>query len=274
MPRIDALLREGAALLRQAEVPSPAFDARELLLFAAGFSRETLLLRESVDDDTARRYTALLSRRAERYPLQYLIGFWEFYGRRFSVREGVLIPRPETECLVEAALELPLPAGPVLDLCSGSGVLAVTLALECSREADAVELSDGAFPILEENLARYPAARANAVRGDVCVWEPARRYALIVSNPPYLRRKDFGAMQPEVRFEPEMALAAGEDGLFFYRVIAQRFPQALLPGGWLILESGAGQAQEIARLLRGAGMKEIRVRKDYAGIGRVVVGRV
>lgn len=274
MPRIDTLLREGADLLRRAEVPSPAFDARELLLFAAGFSRETLLLRESVDDDTAGRYTALLARRAERYPLQYLIGFWEFYGRRFSVREGVLIPRPETECLVEAALELPLPAGPVLDLCSGSGVLGVTLALECSREADAVELSDEAFPVLEENLVRYPAARVNAVRGDVCVWKPSRRYALIVSNPPYLRREDFGVMQPEIRFEPEMALAAGEDGLFFYQVIARRFPQALVPGGWLILESGAGQAQEIASLLRGAGMKEVSVRKDYAGIGRVVMGHV
>ncbi len=274
MPRIDSLLREGAALLRQAEVPSPAFDARELLLCAAGLSWEALFLRESLDDDAAARYAALLSRRAERYPLQYLLGFWEFYGRRFTVREGVLIPRPETECLVEAALDLPLPAGPVLDLCSGSGVLGVTLALECSREADAVELSEEAFPVLTENLSRYPAARVNAIRGDICAWEPARRYALIVSNPPYLRREDFGAMQPEVRFEPKMALAAGEDGLFFYRMIARRFPQALLPGGWLLLETGAGQAQEVASLLRGAGMKEVGVREDYAGIGRVVMGCV
>lgn len=274
MLSIDLLLQEGTQRLQASNVDSPAFDARELLLFAAGLSRPAdLLTHKCVDEDAANRYWDLVSQREQRYPLQYILGFWEFYGRTFSVREGVLIPRPDTERLIDVALSLPLPSSPsVLDLCSGSGILAITLALELQTTADAVELSSEAFPVLQENIRRYP-AKVTPIHADICTWSPAHAYDLIVSNPPYIRISELSLLQPEVHFEPEMALAAGQDGLFFYHTIIRRYVNVLLPGGWLVFEAGIGQAGDIANAMSSFGLEHITITKDYGGIERVIAGQ-
>lgn len=277
MPPIDVLLAEGASALRRAGIESAVFDARELLLHSLGLPDTAALFRTvDVAPDASARYRRLIRRRARRYPLQYLLGFWEFYGRRFVVREGVLIPRPDTETLVDAALELPAPYGgaalEMLDLCSGSGNLAITLALELpGARADALELSGRALEVLHENV-RSHQAQVNVLRGDVCHFVPDRKYGLIISNPPYVTEGEYASLQPEVLFEPRMALAAGENGLYFYKAIIRRYPAYLEPGGVLLLEAGAGQAGALESLLRQSGCSATFTRNDCGGIARAVGG--
>lgn len=271
--RADALTRHAAAVLREAGVDSPEFDARELMLYAAELpDRAALLAAPVLSPRKAARFERLVSLRARRCPLQYLLGFWEFYGRRFFVEEGVLIPRPDTEILVETAAELlaksarPL----ILDLCSGSGAIGVTLALELpAAHVDALEISPRALAVLRKN-SKALGACVRVLAEDVLTYSPDRAYDLIVSNPPYIRETDYANLQPEVLREPKMALTAGSDGLFFYREIIRRYARALKPDGALLLEAGAGQSDDIAGLMKNAGYRDIFTRRDYGGIERAV----
>lgn len=273
MPSINCLLREGIRQLKEAGVPSPSFDARELLLHALGLSSRADLYRfTEADDRQAQAYWQLIARRAKRYPLQYLLGFWEFYGRRFIVREGVLIPRADTECLVEAALQRADMNGPILDLCSGSGALAITLALEAGAFSDALELSPAALEVLRENVRLHTEAGVQVIAADVLCYQPKRSYALITCNPPYISETEYTELQPEVLYEPKMALVAGHDGLAFYEAVTRRYRPFLLPGGLLLFEVGAGQAPAVLELLAEAGYRRLFTHPDIQGISRVVGG--
>lgn len=215
---------------------------------------------------------SLLFSRAQRKPLQYLLGNQDFYGFSLAVDERVLIPRQETEELCQWALSLlkTLPSPQILDLCTGSGAIAVTLKRLCpSAQVSASDLSLPALSLAKEN-ARANAADIRFFQGDL--WAPLSglRFDLIVSNPPYIPSAECGCLQAEVLCEPRMALDGGPDGLSFYRRIASDAAAHLLPGGWLLLEVGQGEAADVARMLTAAGLADASIRNDMYGVARMV----
>lgn len=253
---------------------SPSFEAFELLAGCAGLSRTQVLTGSSeLSDEQIRTIDAALLRRLNGEPLQYILGEWTFYGRPFSVGEGVLIPRADTETLVEAALSLAsvVEKPQIADLCAGSGCIAVTLARELSgASVDAFEKSEEAFSYLTRNIARHGAA-VRPFLFDVCA-SSAGLYDMIVSNPPYLSDGDMAHLQREVSFEPSMALAGGADGLDFYRIITRRWKSNLKNGGALLYEVGAGQADSVSAILSENDFADICTWRDLCGIIRVVGG--
>ena len=220
------------------------------------------------------RLESIISKRKERYPLQYILGSWDFYGREFFVGEGVLIPRADTEIVVEKSLEfLRNKTNPkVLDLCSGSGCIAVTLKLEkCDATVTAVEKSEKAFSYLTKNCDKLKAC-VNCILGDAFECNTDDDFDLIVSNPPYLTKEDMENLQQEVKSEPRMALYGEEDGLFFYRELTRIYSDKLKKGGMLIYEIGDGQHSSVEEILLQNGFKDISQTKDYNGIIRCVAG--
>ena len=205
------------------------------------------------------------------YPLQYILGEWEFYGLPFNVKEGVLIPRADTEILVEQLLSLAKKGQSVLDLCAGSGCIAITAA-KYGLNATGVELSETAFEVAKENAA-LNGAEITLIKDNVFGFEKkAQGYDFIVSNPPYLTKKEMGELQKEVTFEPQMALYGGEDGLVFYKYIAENFFPVLKAGGYLLFEIGCKQADALCEILKEK-YTGIKVVKDYGGNDRVVIAR-
>lgn len=225
----------------------------------------------SVDETQASQYASLVGRRAAGEPVAYLLGRREFYGREFAVTPAVLIPRPETELLVEAALaKLSRRNTPgILDLGTGSGCVAITLALETGVTVIAADVSPEALAVARANAERL-GAPVRFVESD---WFSAieGRFDLVVANPPYVAEGD-----PHLRdlaFEPAGALVSGKDGLDAIRRIVAEAPRHLRPGGWLLFEHGHDQAGAVCRLLAGAGFAEIEQHRDLAGILRVSGGR-
>lgn len=259
-----------------AQEDSCAFDLSLLFEHVMGVSRYRLPIvrKQPADDRKAADFLALCKRYAQGYPLQYLIGEWEFFGLPFKVGEGVLIPRPDTEILVETALQLikDRQAPVVADLCSGSGCVAVAIAHERPDAAVyALELSPQAFPYLTENIARNNVS-VQALRCDVLIPPPLPALDLVVSNPPYIPRCEMQTLQNQVTFEPEMALSGGEDGFDFYRRLPAVYHPLLSPRGAIAFETGYNQARQVAHLLSENGYHDVKIQKDLAGIERVVSG--
>jgi len=242
-------------------------------------------LGEQAPADFAAAVAPLLARRARAEPIAYLTGEREFFGRTFRVTPDVLIPRPETELVVEEALacvtklrtdSANLPPPLVLDVGTGSGCIAITIALEQPPvRVVATDISDAALAVAMDNARRLDAAdRVTFRHGPLMAdWnEPAD---LIVSNPPYVAGADRGALPDDVvRYEPATALFGGEDGLDVIRALIPAAAAALVPGGWLVMEVGLGQADEVQRLIRDApGLDVVRLRADLQRILRVVVAR-
>ena len=277
---MEQLYRLGRRMLAGGEPGNSPMEAAFLFQKALGLDRGALLARgrENADPDRAKEYLALVERRLAGEPLQYLLGEWEFFGLPFQVGPGVLIPRPETELLVEAALaaveDLPSPA--LLDLCSGSGCVPVALG-SCRPDAQVwgVELSPAAMDYFRRNITTNSCGNVTAVPGDALALPPAvteRRYQVITANPPYIRRGELPGLQAEVQREPALALDGGEDGLDFYRRILEGCRAHLCGGGMLFLEIGYDQGEAVSGLLAEAGFLEVAVVKDYAGLDRVVCG--
>jgi release factor glutamine methyltransferase len=221
--------------------------------------------------------TAQVARRVAGVPIAYITGRREFYGRDFSVTPAVLIPRPETELLVELALQQVPDAAScrVLDLGAGSGCIGITIAAE--RPQAQVILIDGsaaALEIVRVNAAQWAPANTTILHSDWYAAIGAERYDLIVSNPPYVADGDAHLQQGDLRYEPSSALTAGSDGLRDLRAIIAQAPQYLRAGGWLLLEHGFDQAEDCAQLLAAAGLQEIFNAPDLAGIPRVSGGRL
>ncbi len=214
----------------------------------------------------------LLSRRENGEPLQYILGEWEFYSLPFFVGPGVLIPRPDTEILCDVAIEF---AGDrevcCIDLCSGSGCVAIALEKNCKNATVfALEKYEQALEFLGKNIARNESG-VRAVKGDVT--EPGKgEYDLILSNPPYIRSGDLKTLEKEVQKEPKTALDGGEDGLYFYRQILKNYLPCLKAGGMMAVEIGFDQAAEVSELFSSAGLQNVGVRKDFGGNERVVFG--
>ena len=264
--------------LEAAGIEDYVFEAKQIIKHITGFSNSEILMNYTnrLTEFQSNNLTAIIKQRAIRYPLQYIFGEWAFYGREVFVGPGVLVPRADTETLVEVCLKyLKNSESPaVLDLCAGSGCIGITLALE---KADAsvtlVEKFPEAARYAERNIKRHGTDNATLICGDVLNGAANdKEYELIVSNPPYVPKNEMETVSPEVHYEPETALFGGEDGLDFYRAIIAEYKKALKAGGMLAFEVGAGEAAAVEALLRNAGLKEINTEKDLGGICRAVYG--
>ncbi len=250
----------------------------------------TLLLNgdREVPEPDADRLMSAAEKRCSGIPLQYILGKWDFYGRTFFVGDGVLIPRPDTEILVERVLEHFEKAGnsspEICDLCSGSGCIAVTLKKELPKaKIHAVELSSDAMPYLIKNI-QSNGADVKIIKGDITdgrllenFLDPDdfgeyRKIDGIVSNPPYITDKEMTELSREVKHEPEIALRGGADGLKFYRIISALWGEILKDGGLIAFEIGYEQGEAVRDILRKSGYKNIEIHKDLSGNDRVVTG--
>lgn len=274
VPTLRQLLAEARPLLAATPFGAPPREALLLLGHILGWSEAQVLARGEAEVPTAEeaRFRALLARRLTGEPTAYLLGEREFWRRPFQIDSRVLIPRPETEHLIEEALAEPLPARPwILDVGAGSGILSVTLALEIpGSRTVATDLSPGALAVAAGN-ARRLGARVRLVRTDLTAGIDLARFDLVVSNPPYIDPADAPSLSPEVRdFEPALALFAPGSG---DSVLARLFAQcaALRPGVRLAVEIGFGQLDAARRHAESSGLELIRIRNDYAGIPRVLV---
>ena len=296
-----AAVRLVEAQLTAAGCPDADFDARELFRLATG--RDARLSDRPLSADEADRLAALTARRAGREPLQYLCGTWPFLDFELAVGPGVLCPRADTEIVAEAAARLldGITAPRVLDLCAGTGCLGLGVKRLCpAASVTCLEKSPDALPYLEKNARcalrgaggttenvldddRFaespffaPKPAVAVVQGDVFdYWQglPEGELDLIVSNPPYLTAAEMAELQPEVAREPAMALAAGEDGLAFYRALAAHYQKALRPGGAIALEIGWQQREAVSALLAENGWVDIACVQDLGGNDRCITAR-
>lgn len=266
------------AALAAARGRIPAGEARLFLREILGVSAARIAAypEDTLTPEQADRFADLLVRRESGEPVAYLLGVREFYGRDFKVGPAVLIPRPETELIVDLVRErVPAGAAPaILDLGTGSGALAVTLALELpAAEVTAVDFSSAALAVARAN-ADALGARVRFVESD---WFAAltadERFGVIVSNPPYVAAGDPHLAEGDVRFEPASALASGPAGLDDIVRIVAAAPAFLEPGGWLLLEHGYDQAPAVCQLLLAGGFVEVASARDLAGIERITLGR-
>ena len=270
-----ALVREGEEVLAAAGVKEPGYDARALFLFAAQLTLTDYVRSADgeVPEEVRAAFSSYCERRAVGEPLQYITGSAPFYGRDFYVDEGVLIPRFDTETLIEAVLPRMKRGMRVLDLCTGSGCIPVTLALEGpgETEVNGSDISEAALRVAGINASRL-GARVRFIRSDLFL-QISGRYDIITANPPYIRSADIDRLDKEVRlYEPRTALDGSEDGLLFYRRIAGDAGAHLVPGGLLAFEIGADQAEDVRAVMRDSGFCDLTVFKDLAGLDRVVLG--
>lgn len=267
---MNAVFQTLCARLKAAGVPDARFDAAQLYRFVTGRDPR---LDDGPTPAEAVRLEKLVARRSAREPLQYLLGEWDFLDFTLKVGPGVLCPRADTEVVCESAIALlqGVQAPVVLDLCAGTGCLGLGIARSCpGARVTCVEKSEAAWPYLTANTS---GTGVRAVQADVFRWYqtlPPDSVDLIVSNPPYLTAAEMQALMPETAHEPAMALDGGADGLDFYRLLCSRYGTVLRPGGWLVLEIGCAQAQEVLALGAAYGWQKGSCRKDYGGNDRVI----
>lgn len=275
-------VRQGTSCLKRKRVRSPRLDAELMLGSILGRSRAYLLAHPELQLDSAQaaRWTNWLRKRAGHYPIQYLLGSQEFYGRGFAVGPGVLIPRPETELLVDVCLErldaMALPNPKVLDVGTGSGAIAVTLAAERTRlRVTATDISRRALAVARRNAARHGCeSRIEFLEGPGLTPLAGRgaRWDLVVSNPPYVPTADRGRVDRSVAaYEPGAAVFAGPDGLEMYETLLKGGPPVMAPSSPLVVEIDAGARGRVCGLARRWRWREVEVRRDLAGIERCLV---
>ena len=261
--------------LNSAGIPDYALEARYIIRHITGYDNAKIMA-NYMEELTPLQQTVLknmVSRRMSGYPLQYILGVWQFYGLDFFVGEGVLVPRSDTETLVRRGLDFleNKPNAKILDLCAGSGCIGITIAKNSGVKGVAVEKYEAAFNFLEKNIKRHSVA-LTPVLADILEYETNDKFDLIVANPPYISEDELSLMNKETTFEPREALFAEEDGLFYYKKIAALYKDKLLPGGMLAVEIGFNQADAVVEIFKENGFVNIAVDNDYSGNQRVVFG--
>jgi release factor glutamine methyltransferase len=272
---VQEALLQGTKLLEDAGIAAPRLTSEVLLAHALHRDRTYLYAHSEhvLSEIEWIHYGRYLHERMGGKPTQYITGRQEFYGREFRVTPDVLIPRPETEHVVEAALELARDARQILDVGTGSGALAVTLHLELNATAAATDISPAALSVAAENARRLEAA-VDFVACDLMSAIGAQTCDLVVSNPPYVPLADAPGLQREVRdFEPHVALFAGPTGFEIYRRLVDDAARVLRPGGWLIVELGFGSHERVRAMLDDR-WRDVVIRPDLAGIPRVLAARL
>lgn len=273
------LKNKWAEKFRKAGFENVDFELNELLSLAAGVDCRTAAFSIILENQAehGEKFEGFCNRRLNGEPLQYIIGEWEFYGLPFKVGKGVLIPRQDTETLIDIAVNKLKDREnlTVVDLCSGSGCIAVAIEKNLScKQVFCVEKSDEAFSYLEKNIALNQ-SDAKAVSGDVFdenVISSLPSADLIVCNPPYITGMDMKKLQREVTFEPESALYGGEDGLDYYRDIVRIWKHKLNENGMMLFEIGINQEDEVMKIMIQHGFKNVRTRADLCGVNRCVFG--
>ena len=267
--------------LQKAEIEDFEYEVWMLLEWKLGIGRAEYFMDpdREIPDKAWMSLNEVLRERERRVPLQYLMGSCEFMGYTFEVDERVLIPRQDTECLVELAVEKirqtlrEQASCQVLDICTGSGCIAISVKLLCPEaEVTLSDVSEGALDVAKKNAWNLGAS-VRTIESDL--FENIQgSYDYILSNPPYIPSRVIEGLMPEVReFEPRIALDGTEDGLYFYRAIAEDAVGYLRPGGWLIFEIGQEQGEDLLSILREQGFENTEIKKDLAGLDRIAVGR-
>jgi release factor glutamine methyltransferase len=287
-------LRKTTEFLERSGIDDAGREAELIISHCLGTDRATIYRdNPRIPEDLISKVDGFLKRRAKREPLQYIVGYTEFYGLKINVGSGVLIPRPETELLVEEAIKVtksnlqspphpPLTKGGqrggivVLDLCTGSGCLAIALAREFPEaQVYGTDTSEVAIKYANENAELNKIKNVTFKKGSL--FEPVKdfKFDLIVSNPPYIRMNDIESLQPEIKdWEPLEALDGGENGLDYYRAIIPEVRNYLNEGGCLLLELGMSQSDKVKKISEGAGFKNISLVKDYSGIERIIIAKI
>ena len=267
-------IRLGEKLLLSSGIAEAAWDARLLFEYARQIDRNFyyLHMNDELSEADWNAYQDALQTRMGHVPLQYITGEQEFMGLSFAVNPHVLIPRQDTEILVEEAQKRIHAGMDALDLCTGSGCIIVSLSKYAPIHAAASDISAQALKTAKENAKRH-GVTVDFIESDLFEGITSR-YDIIVSNPPYIPTEEIKTLMPEVReFEPFLALDGKEDGLFFYRKIIREANSHLKPDGFLLLEIGCGQGKDVACLMEAEGYKEITIRKDLSGLDRIVIGK-
>ena len=283
------LLEEGYQILNSAGIEEARLDAWLLLEFAADIKRAWYYahMDETAETAVAERYRQLCEKRAQHIPLQHLTGQAYFMGYEFYVDDRVLVPRQDTETLVDAAIShlRELPAPKILDMCTGSGCILLSLLMELPQASGTgADVSADALEVAKENTRRLGLEkRAELIQSDLFsadYFEKNSRkkcmeYDMLISNPPYIRTADIDGLMDEVRLhDPRLALDGKADGLYFYEKITEQAGKYLKPGGWLIYEIGCDQGKDVAEIMKKKGFIQIEVKKDLAGLDRIVEGRM
>ncbi|MDD7627525.1 MAG: peptide chain release factor N(5)-glutamine methyltransferase [Lachnospiraceae bacterium] len=268
------LYRMGKDRLMEAKIPEAELDARLLLEEVCGTDRNDLLVHgdREIAPEQSERYLDFIHRRQKHEPLQQITGYQEFMGLRFKVTPDVLIPRQDTEILVEEVMRYLHDGMHILDMCTGSGCILLSL-LKYSNDCEGTgcDISEPALKVAEEN-AKELSLNASFVQSNLFE-NISGKYEFIVSNPPYIPTGVIPTLMEEVRdHEPVSALDGREDGLYFYREIVEKAGEYLYPGGMLFFEIGYDQAEKVSSLMQEAGYQEVTVCKDLAGLDRVVYG--
>lgn len=288
MQTFHELLTQGIQLLMNAGIEEARLDAWLLLEYTADISRAWYYAHpeSEVNEEIVSEYLSLCQKRAEHIPLQHLTHQVCFMGYDFYVDERVLVPRQDTEVLAEEALhQLRNMRNPrILDMCTGSGCLLLSLLMELPDAiGTGVDISEAALAVAERNRKNLELEkRAVLVQSDTFSGDYFQKnsgnisleYDMLISNPPYIPTEDIGKLMEEVRFhDPVLALDGREDGLYFYRRITEQAGKYLKPGGWLMYEIGCEQGTDVSAIMQGEGFTEVTVKKDLAGLDRVVIGK-
>lgn len=278
MTTIKNLQKEIENLFTKAGVDSPAFDAMCLIEKVYNINHTELIINgnKTSDPQKTQHLLSLAKRRINGEPLQYILGSWEFYGYEFQVGKGVLIPRDDTEVLLQVCLNYlkGKKDATVLDLCSGSGALAVTIAKETNANITAVEKSEKAFEYLNKNI-QLNNAQVCAIKDNIFTCMNLfenNSFDLILSNPPYIKTNEIKTLQREISFEPKMALDGGKDGYDFYKHIVKHWSCKLKNGGMLAFELGENQFETVESLMKKHNFTKIGESLDLSNIQRVIYG--
>ena len=273
------LYREGTERLEKAGIPEAKLDAWYLLEYETGVSRAMFFTDpdREIEKEQAEHYQKDIETRVGRIPLQHITGEQEFMGLNFKVNEHVLIPRQDTETLVEEALKKIRPDLQILDMCTGSGCILESILKFAERKGihmsgTGCDISKEALKVAKENDSRL---QTNAMFIQSDLFEHiTEKFDMIVSNPPYIRTEEISRLEDEVKLhDPWIALDGKEDGLYFYRLIVKESVKHIKKGGYLLFEIGFDQGKDVTGLLEEQGYEEIQVKKDLAGLDRVVIGR-
>jgi len=276
MHNLREVYTEGKNRLQKAGVQSYEFDARQLLFFVFSIDANQYLLNQSMplgeeEEKKVNSYFEAIQKRSEKIPLQYITGEQNFCGLDFYVNENVLIPRLDTEILVEKILEYEEPGQRVMDMCTGSGCIAITLQKLGGFQVMAVDISEEALTLARKNAQRNQAQVTFFQSNMFEQLSNTSKVEVIVSNPPYIESKVVDELDDEVKkYEPRLALDGMEDGLHFYRILAREGKRFLNEGGRLYVEIGFDQAEAVKEIFGAQGFLDIQVYKDLAGLDRVV----
>lgn len=275
---VNEIYQSGLKLLENSNIENSKFEAQSLLQKAFSLDRVGFIIHKTdkADENCSHNFLNFIEKRISGEPLQYILGEWSFMGFDFKVGRGVLIPRDDTEVVVNLCIDFleNRTDKKTVDLCSGSGAIAVALDKISGAKVTAVEIDETAFSYLEtnvkENNSSVKPVMADAL--EICETFADGELDLIVSNPPYIKSADIETLQKEVRLEPRLALDGGEDGCDFYREIVSRWSRKLKKGGALAFELGENQADAVKALMAEQGFSDFKISLDFGGVQRAIIG--